>query len=169
MVKKPPHGMTFRIGNQFILIAGISGSGKSSYGEHLRSMHGYHFVPTDGRIDFIEEAINSNRGLVARYLDKHRCVAVEWGFFPKYLEYVLALKEQGARLLWFFTAEEATARWAYCVKWGGDPGKLRLWEDQMERIREAHLPTSDFQIIETFRDGNFRPYEELDEECLRDS
>jgi len=132
----------------------------------LRTRYGYHFIPTDEHVDFIEEAINSTHGLVARYLDKHSRVVVEWGFFPQYLECVLALKAQGARLLWFFTAEEATARWAYCVKWCGDPFRLRLWEDQMERIRGAQLPTLDFQIIETFRDGSFRPYQELDEECL---
>jgi hypothetical protein len=94
-------------------------------------------------------------------------VVVEWGFRPEYLPHVLALKNQGAGLVWFFTACEETARWAYCAKWEGDPIRVRLWEDQMERIKMANLPTSDFQIVETFRDGRFRPYGELDEEILR--
>ena len=122
----------FGIRNQFILIAGVSGSGKSNYGEHLRSAYRFRFIETDEYQEFIKEAISSSQGLVARYLDKHDRVAVEWGFRPDLLEYVLALKDQGARLLWFFTTEEATARWAYCAKWGGDPSRLKLWEDQME-------------------------------------
>ncbi len=100
----------FRIKNQFVLIAGIPGSGKSSYGEHLRSAYGFRFIETHEDQGFIKEAIIPNPGLVSRYLDKHGRVAAEWGFLPRFLECVLALKEQGAKLLWFFTAEEATAR-----------------------------------------------------------
>ena len=159
---------TFLVRNQFIILSGISGSGKSIYGEHLRDAHGFHFIETDKKQEFVAEAIISNPSLVTRYIEKYGRVAVEWGFFPKYLGFVLALKEQGARLLWFFSAEEATARWAYCIKWEGDPPRLRLWEDQMKRIKDAELPTLDFQKIETFRDGRFRSYDELDKECLGD-
>jgi len=157
-----------RLENQFIILTGIPGSGKTVYGEYLRSTHGFFFIETDKDERFILDAISPRHlGLVDSYLKQYPLVAVEWGFFPQLLECVLRLKNQGARLLWFFTAEEATARWAYCVKWEGNPHKLRLWEDQMQRIKNADLPTPDFQKIETFRDGSFRPYDGLDEECFR--
>jgi hypothetical protein len=100
-------------------------------------------------------------------MGKYGRIAVEWGFRTELLQHLLALKEQSAKLLWFFTAVEATARWAYCVKWEGDSRRLMAWENQMKMIRYYHLPTVDFQLVETFRDGRFRPFEELDEEILQ--
>ncbi len=157
--------MTHRIRNQFILLTGISGSGKSRYGEHLQQAYGFRFIETDEDDRVRTEAVRSNAGFVARYLNESDHIAMEWGFLPQSLGCVLKLKEQGARLLWF-RADDVIARSAYFAKWLGSPDKMLLWDIQRERIREACLPTSDFQIVETFRDGNFRPYDELDEECL---
>jgi hypothetical protein len=131
----------------------------------LRRAFGFHFIETDVNDDFIREAINSNSGLVARYLDKCRLVAVEWGFFPKYLNSVISLKKQGAKLLWF-SCDKAVARSHYSAKWKGDAYRLKDWDDQITRIERAGLPTRHFQVVETFGEDRFRPHGELDEEIL---
>jgi hypothetical protein len=41
----------------FILITGISGSGKTEYGEHLEKAYQFHFIETDKCIPFIELAV----------------------------------------------------------------------------------------------------------------
>ncbi len=151
--------------SQFILLAGISGSGKSTYSAHLRDMYGFQFIETDKQIGYIEEAVRSNSGLVARYLDKYGLVAWEWGFLPQYLGCVLWLKEQGARLLWF-KGDPVVARSAYSKAHPEDP-TCTLWHLQMQRIIDACLPTPDFQIVETIRDGRFRRFGELDQETLQ--
>jgi len=117
---------SFLTNGQFILITGISGSGKSSYGKHLGKTHGYHFIPTDERTDFIGEAVYSNDGLVARYRNKHGHVAVEWGFLPQLLHYVLALKEQARDYSGFSLLKKRLPVGVLC-KMGGDPSRLRLW------------------------------------------
>ena len=50
-----------------------------------------------------------------------------------------------------------------------DPLRTNEFAMQMTRIRQAGLPTSDFQIVEVFQDGKFRPHDEIDSEVLQDS
>jgi hypothetical protein len=149
---------------QFLLITGISGSGKSSYAKHLHDAHEFHFANTDEDEGLIKEAVFLNHGLVVRYLGEYRLVAWEWGFRPELLKYVLALKRQGAKLLWF-KADLVVARSMYAKAHPEDPNCV-LWDAQIQGIEEARLPTDAFQIVETFRNGMFRPHEELDDEIL---
>ena len=49
---------------QFLLISGISGSGKTAYGRHLEEEKGFYFFPTDDRWkDFTEEMPSRIEGL----------------------------------------------------------------------------------------------------------
>ena len=150
---------------QFLLITGISGSGKSTYCQYLQKEYAFYCIMVDDQPSFIQEATLSNAGLVDRYLEKHDCMVVEWGFAPHLLHFVLGLKDQGAKLLWF-NCPENLAFSNYSAKWNNDPSRLGLWHAQFNNIKQANLPTFDFQVVETMRDGNFRPYEELDREVL---
>jgi hypothetical protein len=89
---------------------------------------------------------------------------MEWGFLPQYLGCVLWLKQQGAKLLWF-KADLAVARKMYSKAHPSDPD-CSLWDAQIQRIREACLPTPDFQVVETCRDGRLRSSQDLDQEIL---
>ncbi len=92
---------------------------------------------------------------------------MEWGFVPDlYLENVRALKNQGAKLLWF-TGDEAIVFQAYYERCKGDPPALAAREVQMKKIKEHNLPTADFQIVETTRSNGFKRLRELDEQVLR--
>lgn len=146
---------------QFILLTGISGSGKSSYAKHLQAEHGFHYIPTDFHEENIREVLDMNDGFVDRYLSKYPRVVMEWGFRPEYLGYVLLLKKQGAKLFWF-NADPVFARSKYLeTHEENDPSGLE-WDYQMLKIKHKHLPTPDFKVVETMYDGKFRSYEDLD-------
>jgi len=149
---------------EFILLAGISGSGKSHYAKHLEKDRGFHFIETDSNDVMRNEADFSNAEFVRRLLAEHDKVVMEWGFLPQYLGCVLSLKKQGAKLLWF-KADLVVARSMYAKAHPNDSNCM-FWDAQMQRIREACLPTSDFQIVETCRGGSFRSSSELDKEIL---
>jgi hypothetical protein len=150
---------------QFILLTGISGSGKSYYSKHLKDDRGFYCIDTDTNDLMRTEAVFSNISFVSRRLSEHDSVVMEWGFMPQYLGCVLWLKHQGARLLWF-RADLAIARTMYAKSHPSDPNCL-LWDAQIQRIKEACLPTLDFQVVETYRDGSFRSLQELDKEIFQ--
>lgn len=146
---------------QFILLTGISGSGKSSYAKHLEADYGFRYIPTDHHDENIREVLEQNDGFVDRHLGDYPRVVMEWGFHPQFLGYVLLLKRQGARLLWF-KADLTFARSQYLeTHRQSDPSGL-AWDYQVLQIRSAHLPTPDFKIVETVYDGKFRSHEDLD-------
>lgn len=149
---------------QFILLTGISGSGKSHYAKHLEKDRGFRFIDTDTHDRMRTEAVFANADFVYRRLGEHDRVVMEWGFLPQYLGCSLWLKKQGAKLVWF-AADPVVARSMYAKTHPNDPN-CQLWDAQMQRIREACLPTPDFQIVETYRESGFKSLNELDKEIL---
>jgi hypothetical protein len=155
---------------QFILITGVSGSGKTEYGQYLELAHEFLFIETDKCIPFIEIATSPENplqsDLVRRYVDMLGLVVVEWGFQVRFLDHVIALNKQGGKLFWF-TAPDECAFPAYLRKWGDSQWTRRAWKLQRESQRKAGLPTAHFQTIETTRpDGSFKTHEELDKQIL---
>src|SRR5207249_3814753 len=114
----------------------------------------------------IEEAVRSIDGFVERYCSRWGHVVIEWGFVPSLLPSVLALKGQGAKLVWF-KGEEAICRHYHVTHFNNDPVRMREFDLQVTRIRQAGLPTSDFQIVDVFKNGKFRSYEEIDADVFR--
>lgn len=131
----------------------------------MKEDRGFHCIDTDTSDRMRNEVVFSNADFVNRRLSEHDHVVMEWGFLPQYLGCVLWLKRQGAKLLWF-NADLAVARSMYAKSHPKD-SNCHFWDAQIQRIREACLPTSDFQIVETFRGGHFKSLEELDKEILR--
>ena len=96
---------------QFILLSGIPGSGKTTLGKYLKEKHGFCFFETDSNFDEFNKEMRLGN-VVARWLDKHNRVCLEWGFMPCYLTIVLNFKNQGAKLFWL-TCDKAIARSKY--------------------------------------------------------
>lgn len=156
---------------QFLLITGISGSGKSEYCSYLQRKYGFfhHEEDAQGRNFRTKQGQviePNNPNFVTLYLEKYDSVTMEWGFIPGlFLATVLGLKNQGAKLFWFRCPDERALE-NYSKKWNWNNARIQDWHAQINRIRKANLPTKDFQIVETMRDGRFRPHEELDNEVL---
>jgi len=91
----------------FLLITGISGSGKSEYFKHLQSKYNFLYIDTDTQgFNYIDtrQGLNmepTNVNFVKCFLEKYDSVAYEWEFAPIYLPIVIGLKNQGAKLFWF--------------------------------------------------------------------
>ncbi len=156
---------------QLILLTGVPGSGKTQYAKHLRDDYGFFFVETDNDLQFMGKLVRasvSDAKFVERLVEEYGRVVVEWGFRPDlYLPNVIALKEQGARLVWF-AGDDAVALPAYQERHKSDPVALHAREIQMRRIKDAGLPTPGlFQVVHATRGNGFVPYNELDQMILR--
>ena len=149
-----------------ILLTGLPATGKSTYCKHLHDGFGFHAINTDERPEVIAEAMNFSAGFVERYCQEHDRVVIEWGFALHLLQFVLELRSQGAKLVWF-EGDATLCRQRYLSRVSGDPVRMDAFETQITLIRQARLPTSDFQIVEVFRNGKFRSYGELDAEVFR--
>ena len=149
-----------------ILLTGLPATGKSGYCDHLHRAFRFHTIKTDDQPEVIEEAVRSTYGFVERYCSRWGHLVIEWGFVPSLLPSVLALKSQGAKLVWF-EGDATLCRQRYLSRVSGDPVRMDAFETQITLIRQARLPTSDFQIVEVFRNGKFRSYGELDAEVFR--
>jgi hypothetical protein len=139
---------------QFILLSGIPGSGKSRFGKYLRDKHGFHFIETD--FDPIELDVLCSGDIhdyVARWVKRYNHICVEWGFKPCLLSRVLSLKEQGASIFWFICDKEI-ARLNYFEAHNNDLMAACAWYKQIYEISYVGLPTNDFFTIETYRDRN---------------
>ena len=150
---------------RFLLITGVPSTGKSCYCGHLRDAHGFCVVLTDCEPSFINEAVARTAGLVDRFLKQHANVAIEWGFHTKFLQQALDLGRQGARLVWF-AGDAARAQSDHAKKTHNHPARLKEFDDQMRRIREAALPTNEFQIVRALDKDGFHPHREIDREVL---
>jgi len=151
---------------QFILLSGIPGSGKTRFGNYLSKEHGFYFFETDSNWDEFKRECNLGGvdNLVARWLNKHEHVCLEWGFEPCCLPYVLRFKNQGANMFWF-TCDQHIALSNYLKTHPNDP-KGVCWDIQFKKIEDAGLPTSDFVIIETYHNDDPIPLEELTQKIL---
>jgi hypothetical protein len=166
-MEKKSHAVT---GRQFILISGIPGSRKTTFGRYLKEKHGFYFFETDPKPNwdkFTEELGLGVDNFVARWLNRHGNVCLEWGFDPCYLPYVLRFKKQGASLFWF-TCDQHIARPNYLEAHSNDPNGVYL-DIQLKKIKDARLPTPDFVTIETYIDGKPIPLEELTTKVLSKS
>ena len=160
------HSVTER---QFILISGIPGSGKTLFGNYFSKEHGFCFFNTDSNWAKFETELRLGvDDFVARWLKSYDHVCLEWGFIPCYLPIVLSFKKQGASIFWF-TCDKDIARLNYLKAHTKDDPEGLLMKIQLERIKAAGLPTSDFVIIETYHDGNSIPVEELAPKILSKS
>src|SRR3989442_528704 len=149
-----------------ILLTGLPATGKSTYCKHLHDGFGFHAINTDERPEVIAEAMNFSAGFVERYCQEHDRVVIEWGFALHLLQFVLELRSQGAKLVWF-RGEEDICRHFHATHLNNDPARMKEFDLQMSRINHAGLPTSDFQLVEVFKNGKVRSYDELDAEVFR--
>ena len=163
---------------QFILLTGVPGSGKTKIGERLRGENfKFDFFPTDPDInwsEFRQEVALGVGDFVNRWYQRHGDkVCLEWGFDPfgknsfgqSFLDEILSFKDQGAKIFWL-TYDKRIAYFNYVKKNAiKDPSGI-CWEIQMNKIEYVGLPTSDFIIIQTHPYGKPKLPEELAREIL---
>jgi hypothetical protein len=155
---------------RFILLTGIPGSGKTFLGNYLKNEHDFDFFETDlNWSEFMRELDLGVDDFVARWHNKHGdCTCLEWGFdpfVPSYLPTILSFKNQGASIFWL-TCDKRIALLNYLEKHIGSDPAARGWDMQVNKIEFIGLPTSDFTIIQTYRNGNPIPLEELAQKIL---
>ncbi len=155
-------------GNDFILIAGIPGTGKSVYSTHLRDRHGYHYVEADVEMalpgnSFIAEIHPPKSDYVSQRTSRHDRFVLEFGFPPAvdFLQDILALKSQGARLVWF-TADIDLAKAYFSKANGSSPDQTETFRAQVEGIQKMRLPTPDFLIVDGFHGTTHLSNTEID-------
>ncbi len=139
--------------SDFILLAGIPGTGKTFYGEHLETVHGYHHIETDrGEVGLAQnvwsEILPPSSVYVSSLMQRYGNVVLEWSFKVDFVPPVLGLGCQGARLVWFF-ADLDLARRAFARAKRDDQNEMKAFDIQVQQIRNAHLPTKEFLQVET--------------------
>jgi len=150
----------------FILIAGISGTGKSDHLVHLREKRGFYTIDTDREWSYRIEEVRK-RNVVRHLVDAHGRVAVEWGFNPDdFLDFVREMSRQGARLVWFEVDGDRRPALAEYLKRAGAPPNPKLWYDQVERIQRHGLPTLDFKVVYALGMQGHSPPEVIDREIF---
>jgi hypothetical protein len=132
-----------RRGFELLLIAGIPGTGKSTFGKWLQTEQG--FVHIDLETDHLDqmglrkawEAFWPSRDLSSfpnQLARLSKPVVLDWGFPPLLLSAVANLKSAGADLCWF-EGDRISAR-ALCVKTKG-PSAAAAFDFQIARIASA--------------------------------
>ena len=155
------------LGEDFILIAGTPGTGKSAYATHLQERHGYHYVEADNEMtqsdEFITEIHPPKSDYVSERGSKHGRFVLEFGFPPQqaFLQDILSLKSQGARLVWF-SANVELAQQHFSKAKGADSNKMEAFHVQTNAIKSMGLPTLDFIVVEMFHGTRHLSNREVD-------
>ena len=150
--------------NPIILIAGIPGSGKSSYAAWLQEHKGFLHIDLDedegGLLESAELKsfrdaafeIGSAKPLVESLSKLSKPIVVDWGFPARYLGVVSAFKSAGMQL-WWFDGDRMAARQAF-LRRGTVP--VEALDAQMASIDESWFEIQrvfDSQVIETVSPG----------------
>lgn len=114
-----------------LLIAGIPGTGKSTFARWLVAKHGYSRCPSGEEPGhaFFEE-IDAARTASEK-------VVIDWGFPTGMLDQVRLLIESGFEHWWFDGARDAALE-TFLAR-TGHPGELGDWNTQLANV-EAHWP-----------------------------
>jgi len=150
-----------------LMVAGIPGTGKSTFCRFLADRHGFAFYEVDRMPQWQDRAAwedllqRSRSEFVARFRELHPKGAVlEWGFVPEQAPLARELIGAGMRPIWF-AGDYNRARELFVARGTVLPD---LFDLQVGRIKAADLPQSlpEFQVVCAFReDRAVRPPEEL--------
>src|SRR5882672_2420856 len=93
--------------NTIILLSGIPSTGKSTFGRHLAREHGFaHYDLECHPHGWAQPALKdtwdrSRLEFVTQLRQRHKRVALDWGFPVSCLSWVRDLQSRGVHLIWF--------------------------------------------------------------------
>src|SRR5258708_28146469 len=140
-----------------LIVAGIPGTGKSTFCRFLADHHGFAFYEVDRIRQWQDRAVweelfgRSRSEFAARFRELHPKGAVlEWGFSPEQVPLVRELIEAGMRPIWF-AGDHSRARELFVAR-GTVP--TDLFDLQVRQIKAVDLPRSipEFQVVWAFRE-----------------
>jgi hypothetical protein len=127
---------------QFLLVSGIPASGKTTFCQYLEIKHGFAHYDLEKNKDLwpIPELKDvwecSRKDFVRRLRIRHDRVALDWGFPPERLSWVLELRAEGFRIVWF-KADEVAARRIYINR---ATANATYFDIQINKIKRSGLP-----------------------------
>ena len=126
-----------------LVLSGLPATGKSTFGAWLATHHGFRHVDADGG-SLAQAKSDAWSNLVTAPSEKTASdflqvlgttgqpVVWDWGFPPRLLSCVHALKDVGATL-WWFTGSESVARKRYIAR---NRGHVHAFDYQVIQIRQ---------------------------------
>ena len=158
-----------------LLICGIPGCGKSTFGRWLEETHGFLHVDMEasgldrhGLGPSWEQFVGdrSSRVFCDRLFDLPKPVVLDWGFPVTCLLVVDALRRQGVRL-WWFTGDRLFARINFLKGKGPDPRPFDCQYADISAHWAVISPVFSDRIIRMVRqDGSCMLYEEVYQELV---
>ena len=139
------------------MVAGIPGTGKSTFCRFLADNHGFAFCEVDRMPQWPDKTVwedllrRSRREFVARFRELHPKGAVlEWGFVPEQAPLARELIEAGMHPI-CFAGDYARARELFVAR---GTVSSDLFDLQVGKIQAADLPRSmpEFKVVWAFRE-----------------
>ena len=134
-----------------VILAGIPGSGKTTYARHLASHHSYSAVFTDEDSSALQQLGRRGRTYLDEMVSEKERVVVEWGFRPEYLPLILRLRGPGTLLVWFECSLDR-AEWNFRARPGFVESDMSAFNFQLSEIRRFGLPTPEFLRVRSWND-----------------
>src|SRR5438874_4555109 len=154
---------------RILLLSGIPGSGKSSYGRWLVHAKGYLHVDFDhgdlqrhGLADLFHEVESSGpERFIAELLRRDTPVCLDWGFPPHCLWIVRRLAEAGVDL-WWFEADRELAKKHFLNRPNASEAAFEEQMANIEASRDAIMKVFGQNIIPALKaDGTHTPCAEI--------
>jgi len=149
-----------------ILIAGIPGTGKTTFGNFLEKNYGYVHVDMEENHN-TSEMLNDTDVFIKKYFSGNKNVVVTWGFSPdqETIDIVNKLRTFGFKIFWF-DGNRDSAHKATMNRAGFDE---KVLQQQMNSLTEWNIPEkTNAKIVNVFDEkGNFRDLAEIAGELLR--
>lgn len=134
-----------------LILAGIPGSGKTTYARHLTAKHAFYPIFTDVDHTALQRLWREGRPYIDELLSQKGRVVIEWGFLPRYLPKVRLLSGVQTKLVWFDCSKEQAEK-NFRARPGFNSSLLFGFYLQCDAIAESGLPTREFLRLTTWTD-----------------
>src|SRR3989344_2387558 len=144
----------------FILIAGIPGTGKTTFGNFLEKNYGYVHVDMEEN-HRTSEILTDTEVFIKEHFSGNKDIVATWGFSPdqETIDVVNKLRTFGFKIFWF-DGNRDSAHKATMNRAGFDE---KVLQQQMNSLTEWNIPEkTNAKIVNVFDEkGNFRDLAEI--------